>query len=109
MTKKNSMKDAFVEQIILWIVIFVSFVGFLFFVIDYSNSLKVKENADSIAQYTSRMVAIDESIAQIVQGINSIKGDYINSVSVGDLSCSENTSVSNRQGMVNVYATIIDF
>ncbi|MGM0518386.1 MAG: hypothetical protein ACQERD_01940 [Campylobacterota bacterium] len=106
MIKSHSMKNAFVEQIILWIVIFVSFVGFLFFVIDYSNSLKVKENADSIAQYTSRMVAINKPLVSVAQGINEIKGDFVKTVSVGDLNCSENTAVTNRQVIVNVYATL---
>ncbi len=106
MKKNRSMKNAFVEQIILWIVIFVSFVGFLFFVIDYSNALKVKENADSIAQYTSRMVAIGKPEADIVDGINSLKGDYVNSIGVGDLSCSEDLTVTSRQVIVNVYTTL---
>ena len=104
--KKANLKDAVVEQIILWIVIFVSFVGFLFFIIDYSNVVKVKENADSIGDYTAKMLALSKNDADIVLGINKIKGDYITSITTSDLICVEDNTVLNHQVIVNIYATL---
>lgn len=104
--KPTNFKDAVVEQIILWIVIFTSFVSFLFFIIDYSNALKVNENADAISAYAARMVALNEEDADIVAGINNIKGDYVQTLQASDLSCTESSSVENRQVIMNVYATL---
>lgn len=102
----TSFKDAVVEQVVLWIVIFISFVSILFFIIDYSNALKVSENSDSIANYTARMVALNSSDSDIADGINKIKGDYVNTVSASSISCSEDTTDSSRQVIVNIYATL---
>jgi len=102
----KNFKNAVVEQIVLWIVIFTSFVGFLFFVIDYANALKVNENAESISAYAARMIALDEDEADIIAGINKIKGDYVQSVTSGGLSCTESTTLENRQVIMNVYATL---
>lgn len=104
--KPKNFKDAVVEQIILWIVIFTSFVTFLFFVIDYANALKVNENAEAISAYAARMVALNEEDADIIAGINNIKGDYVAALQAGDITCNEDASVENRQVIMNVYATL---
>ncbi len=103
---KPNLKDAVVEQIILWIVIFISFVSILFFIIDYSNALKASENADSIANYTARMVALNESESDIADGINRIKGDYVQAVTTAGISCTEDTTDASRQVIVNVSGTL---
>lgn len=107
--KKGQTKDAFVDQIILWIVLFTIFVGLLFFIIDYSNAIKVKDNADAIADYTARMVALEKSDTLIVEGINnSIKDDYFADISESSIECTEDTTVSNHQVIVNIYATLVN-
>lgn len=110
-TKKSNseianLKNAVVEQIILWIVIFTSFVTFLFFVIDYSNALKVNENAEAISAYAARMVALNEDDDDIIAGINEIKGDYVQDLTITDLDCTESSTIENRQVIMNVYATL---
>lgn len=107
--KKGQTKDAFVDQIILWIVLFTIFVGLLFFTIDYSNAIKVKDNADAIADYTARMLALEKSDALIVEGINTnIKDDYFQDITESSIVCTEDTSVSNHQVIVNIYATLVN-
>lgn len=103
----NNMKNAVVDQIILWIVLFTVFVGILFFIIDYSNAIKVKDNADAIADYTARLVALEKDEDLIIEGINdNIKEDYFASLGTGAISCTEDTSLSNHQVIVNVYTTL---
>lgn len=102
----HHLKKAVVEQIVLWIFLFISFVSFLFFVIDYSNATKVKNNTDAVADYLARMVAIDKNEADIVTGINNIKDNYFQDVAVIDLVCNLDAAISNRQVIVNVYATL---
>ncbi len=84
MNNKN-MKKAVADQIILWIVLFTVFVSFLFFIIDYSNAIKVKDNTDAIADYIARMAALDKPEDDIVIGVNQIKDDYISNVTTIDL------------------------
>lgn len=111
LTKKQkdltNYKKAVVDQIILWIVLFIAFVGFLFFVIEYANAVKVKDNTDAIADYTARMVALGRSEDDIATGINeNIKDDYFNDVSGGGIVCVEDTTTSNYQVVVNIKTTL---
>ena len=107
--KRGQSKNAFVDQIILWIVLFTIFVGLLFFIIDYSNAVKVKDNADAIADYTARMVALEKSDTLIAEGINTnIKDDYFQDISENSIVCTEDTSVSNHQVIVNIYTTLVN-
>ena len=99
-------KKAYVEQVLLWMVIFISFVGILFFVIDYSNVAKVKENTDSISDYTAKMIALSKGEIDIVDGINKIKGDYVVMITESDLICTEDSTTLNHQVIVNIYATV---
>lgn len=102
----KNMKKAVVDQIILWIVLFTIFVSFLFFVIDYSNAIKVKDNTDAIADYIARMVALDKTNDEIVEGANKIKEDYFASIQSGNLVCTTDTTLSNYQVIINIYTTL---
>lgn len=103
----TNMKNAVVDQIVLWIVLFIIFVSFLFFVIEYSNAIKVKDNTDAIADYTARMVALGKTEDDIATSINdSIKDDYFNTVAGSGIVCVEDTATSNYQVIVNVETTM---
>ena len=104
----TNMKKAVVDQIILWIVLFTIFVSFLFFIIDYSNAMKVKDNTDAIADYIGRMIALNKNEADIITGVNNVKDNYFAPTQVADLVCNTNNTVLNHQVIVNVYTTIIN-
>jgi len=103
---KSNLKKAVVDQIILWIMLFIVFVGFLFFIIDYSNAIKVKDNSDALADYVARMVALNKTEGDIIAGANTIKEDYIAEITADNLNCAENNAISNHQVIVNVFATL---
>lgn len=101
----TSMKKAVIDQIILWMMMFIVFATFLFFVIEYSNAIKVKDNTDAIADYAARMVALGKTEAEIIEGINTnIKDDYFANISA--ITCADDTSTSNFQVIVNVKTTM---
>lgn len=102
----KSMKKAAIDQIILWIVLFTIFVSFLFFIIDYSNAIKVKDNTDAIADYIARMVALDKPNSEIVTGANKIKENYFATIQESDIICNIDTSISNHEVIMNVYTTL---
>lgn len=102
------MKKGVVDQIILWIVLFIVFVGFLFFIIDYSNAIKVKDNTDALADYVARMTALNKDEADIITGANTIKDDYVATITADKLICVENNALANHQVVVNVFATLVN-
>jgi Flp pilus assembly protein TadG len=102
----KSMKKAAIDQIILWIVLFTIFVSFLFFIIDYSNAIKVKDNTDAVADYVARMVALDKPNSEIVIGANKIKENYFATIQESDIICNIDTSISNHEVIMNVYTTL---
>jgi Flp pilus assembly protein TadG len=102
----KTMKKAFIDQIILWIVLFTIFVSFLFFIIDYSNAIKVKDNTDAIADYIARMIALDKTNAEIVTGANKIKESYFADIQEDEIVCNIDASISNYEVIMNVKTTL---
>lgn len=105
---KTTMKKGVIDQIILWIVLFIVFVGFLFFIIDYSNAIKVKDNTDALADYVARMTALSKDEADILAGANTIKDDYVATITADNLNCVQNNALANHQVIVNVFATLVN-
>lgn len=104
--KTNNMKQAAIDQILLWLVLFTIFVSFLFFVIDYSLAIRIKDNADSLADYGARMVALGRTDAEVVAGMNNIKLGSFNTILDADLTCTQGAT-SNYQVQFNVYTTYV--
>jgi Flp pilus assembly protein TadG len=102
----TNLKKAVVDQIILWIVLFIAFVTLLFFIIDYSNVVKVKDNTSAISDYIARMTALDSSNTDIIDGANKIKNNYFAQIQNGDLVCNIDSTISNHQVIINVYTTM---
>mgnify|MGYP000070718106 CR=1 FL=1 len=107
MSKKN-MKKAAIDQIILWIVLFIIFVTFLFFVIDYSNAIKVKDNTDSVADFMARKISLDNDNTDIASLLNNVKGPYFQDIQDADISCTKSTTIENYQVQVNIYTTLVN-
>ena len=66
------MKKAAVESVIVWIVIFTSFVSVFYFIINYSTVLRMKDNVDTLADYGSNYVATNGVGDDISNLLNSI-------------------------------------
>ncbi len=83
------MKRAIIDQIMLWIVIFVAFVIMFFMVIDYYMVMKTKERTDALANYSVRMKALGRDDANITEGLNRLKSSYFDTVVEDDLTCND--------------------
>lgn len=108
-TKTNNFstyKKAVVDQILLWIMLFIAFVGFLFFIIDYANAIKVKDNADALTDYAARMISLDKPMGEVVTGLNRLKDDYIATIQESDITCTEDSTSLNHQVIMNIYSTL---
>ncbi len=88
MIYKNG-KKAVIDQIMLWLVIFVSFVIMLFLVIDYYVVVKVKDRCDTIANYAVRMKALGRDDENITLGINNLMINKFDDIKTDDILCSE--------------------
>lgn len=103
--KLSRMKKAAMEQMLLWIILFISFVSIFFFIIDYSNAMRIKEAASSIANFGARSKAIGATDQEVVDRINAIKNDFVATVTTGDLSCS-NPGTNEYKVTFSVEATV---
>ncbi|MCK5110296.1 MAG: hypothetical protein KAQ94_02160 [Arcobacteraceae bacterium] len=99
------MRKAVIDQILLWIVLFVSFVTIFYFVIDYYNIIKAKDKCDALANYGVRMKALGKSDSDIVIGLNSLKGSYFATIYDANLTC---TALATEQYQV-IFTTNITF
>lgn len=99
------MKKGAVDQILLWIVLFIVFVSLLFFVIDYSLAVRVKDNADSLSDYGARMVALGKSEDEIATGLNQIKLPSVTTITAADITCVDDPLTTNYQVHFNVVGT----
>ncbi len=102
MERKNK-KDAYVDQILLWMMMFVGFVTIFFLVLDYSTIVRIKNNTDMLAQFGARMIALDRSNASIAQSMNNMKISYFADIAAGDINC---TTTASTPG-VNEYQVVL--
>lgn len=91
------MRKAVIDQMLLWIVLFIGFVTIFFMVIDYYLVVKVKDRCDAIVHYGVRMKALGKDDIDIVTGLNNIKGNYFDTIVEGDIDCTEDSGATNYQ------------
>jgi len=102
---KKHYKKAIIDQIMLWLVIFVSFVILFFFLVDYYVVIKAKDNCDIMANYGVRMKALGRDDSNITAGLNNLKLKYFEDIQEDDLQCSDNDD-GNYTVKFNIYADI---
>jgi len=103
---KKNYKNGLIDQIMLWMVVFVSFVILFFIVIDYYKVVKAKDNCDTMANYAVRMKALGRDDSSIVDGLNNLKSQYFDTIEEADISCSE-TSDNKYKVKYQINATIL--
>lgn len=95
------MKKAFVEQILIWILLFVSFASIFFFVLDYYTAIKIQDKSNALAQYVARTKGLSSSHADIIEGLNFTKGDAFDIIVDEDLVCDTDGATSQYQIIVD--------
>ena len=83
------MRKAVIDQMLLWIVMFIGFVTLLFVVIDYYSVIKAKDKSDALSNYGARMKALGKTDSEIVDGLNALKGSYFATIDEANLTCTE--------------------
>ena len=105
--QKNNMKAAVVDQILLWMVIFIAFVTLLFITVDYSALIRLKSNNDSLAKQGARMVALGRTIDETADSLNNIRNNYYSAITAADISCID-VVATDYQVIFNVISTYTD-
>ncbi|MEA3384038.1 MAG: hypothetical protein U9Q20_05120 [Campylobacterota bacterium] len=100
------MRKAVIDQMMLWIVIFVSFIVILFLVIDYYVILKTKDRCDMLANYAVRMKALGRTDDNISSGLNSLSNGDFGTINIPDDWCTYNDSSGNYQVKVSMTSEI---
>jgi len=85
------MRSAIIDQIMLWIFIFVFFVIIFVLVIDYYTLIKTKDSCDTISNYGARMKALGKSNTIIATELNKRKSNRMETIDTNDILCYENT------------------
>ena len=104
-SSKTIFKKAVIDQMLLWIVLFISFVTIFLLVIDYYMVLKTKDRTDTIVNYGVRMKALGRDDIDIVSGINNIKSDFFDTVITDDLSCTDDNETTSYQVIFSTSVT----
>jgi len=96
------MRKAVIDQIMVWILVFVSFITIFFLTIDYYTLLKTKETCDNMSSYGARMVALGKSYSNITEELNNRKSNMMNDINDTDIICSKDTSKTNYQVVFSI-------
>ncbi len=96
------MKKAVIDQIMLWMFIFVSFVIIFFMVIDYYSVLKTKDRCDTMSSYAVRMIALGKNISDITDELNKRISSSMVPIISSDIVCIEDSSVSTYQVVFHI-------
>lgn len=115
--KQKNMKAAVIEQMFMWMVIFIGFVWMFFFVLDYATAIRIKDNMDDISKFAARFVSNTSnqvnmgSNAVLITNINNINISKISNVTTGNLNCVIANSApqnTNQQCIFIVQGTYLD-
>ena len=89
----EQMKPAYIENILIWMVMFIGFVSLFFFVINYASIVKVKDNMNAMADYAANIKATDETITdvELITNLNNMKANAVTTLVVGDIVCNSVT------------------
>jgi Flp pilus assembly protein TadG len=94
LNKHENMKSGYIENILLWMVMFIGFAGLLFFVINYATIIRVKDNMDAISDYGALRISKDGltlNTTQFTNKLNNMKVSAIGTIDATlgvDLNCS---------------------
>ncbi|WP_321469038.1 hypothetical protein [Halarcobacter sp.] len=95
--KKKDLKKAYIENILLWMVMFIGFVTFFFFVINYAKVARVKDNMDAISDYGARLISTNGTgaitISSFITRVNNMSVKGIDPVATADLICNEDNTI----------------
>jgi|GEM_PF-3932886 len=92
-TKQKNMKSAAIENIFVWMMIFVGFTSLFFFVINYATILRIQDNMNAISDYGANYIANNGTGTDISANINDISVSGIDNVTSANLVCNESTNV----------------
>jgi Flp pilus assembly protein TadG len=79
--KKVVMKKAGIENVFIWMILFLGFASLFIFIINYATILRIQDNMNAISDYGANYVAINGRGDNISDQINSMKATSINNVS----------------------------
>jgi Flp pilus assembly protein TadG len=82
---KTSKRKGFIDQFLMFMLIFVMFVFMLFLLIGYSNTARIQHNLDTMASIVARMISTGKTTADIVSRINSFKLSYFAPITAADI------------------------
>lgn len=102
-TKNKNLKPAYVENIIVWLVIFVGFVTMFFFTINFASILRVKDNMDAISDYGANMVSVNGVDVDMIEQLNDIALPLVSQIDAADLVC--NSVVDNAYQVLFITET----
>ena len=86
-SKNKKMRPAYIENILLWMVMFIGFVTLLFFVIDYATIIRVKDNMDALSDYGASRIAIQGTGTDMITELNDIRIGTIGNIKSSNLVC----------------------
>lgn len=110
---EQNYKPAYIEQALMWMVIFIGFVWMFFFVIDYATAFRVKDNMDDLSKYGAKFVARYSNQATVANeallytNLNNMNIDVINDIAVGDINCVIDAATLNSQSIFIVQGTYV--
>lgn len=81
--KQNKMKPAYIEQMLMWMVIFIAFVWMFFFVLNYATAIRLKDSMDDMSKFAARFISNLTSTDQANVSTNQTLLDSLNNISIG--------------------------
>ena len=112
--ENQNTKPAYIEQVLMWMVIFIGFVWMFFFVIEYATAIRIKDNIDALSEYSARKVAATinqadvDSDATFIASLNNIRINKITALTTADLVCVIDTGLLNSQVIFTTQGTYLD-
>ena len=109
MIEEKNMKKAYIENILLWMVMFIGFATLFFFIINYASIVRVKDNMDAISDYGARNVAINGIGSDLSANINNMRVSAVNNVAADTSTICASVSNNAHQVIFITQTTNLDY
>ncbi len=85
--EKTINRRGVIDQIMMFMMVFVFLVTLFFLIVDYSSIGKMQNQLDMISRQGSRLISLGKDHENIANMVNTLKTNYFRAVTDDDISC----------------------
>lgn len=81
----KNLKQAAIENVLIWMLLFIGFIGIFFLIIDYATIVRIQDKMNELGDYAANRIANDGAIMDLTAEFNNRKVAAIQTFNANDV------------------------